>query len=99
MTYARVIAKSLADKAADGDYQAARELCDRIEGRPRQALDVVVDIDLRSRCDTAFHAVLKFAQENNLKMSPAQAVAWIVAREPRAEQLLADLIEVQPDEH
>ena len=39
-TYAQVIAQTLADKAVGGDLQAAREIADRAEGRPRQSLEI-----------------------------------------------------------
>lgn len=35
-----MIAQALADKAAAGDLQAAREIADRAEGRPRQSLEI-----------------------------------------------------------
>jgi hypothetical protein len=39
-TYAEVIAETLAKQAAKGNIAAAAELCDRVEGRPRQAISV-----------------------------------------------------------
>ena len=45
-TYAQVIARMLAEKAVGGDIQAARELADRAEGRPRQSVEVE-DVALR----------------------------------------------------
>ena len=39
-TFAEVIAFQLCVAAAKGDVTAARELADRVEGKPRQALDV-----------------------------------------------------------
>jgi hypothetical protein len=39
-TYASKIAESVARAAVEGDIQAARELADRTEGKPRQAIDL-----------------------------------------------------------
>lgn len=39
-TYAEVIAELMCKRATQGDVAAAREVADRVEGRPRQALDV-----------------------------------------------------------
>lgn len=39
-TYAEVIAKMVCEGAAKGNVNAARELADRTEGKPKQALDV-----------------------------------------------------------
>jgi hypothetical protein len=39
-TYAEVIAEALAKQAVKGNIQAAAEIADRVEGRPRQAITV-----------------------------------------------------------
>lgn len=43
-TYAQVIAEKLVEQAAAGDLAAAREVADRAEGRPSQALQIGVGI-------------------------------------------------------
>jgi hypothetical protein len=43
-TYAEVIAEKLCTEAAAGNVHAARELADRSEGKPRQAVDVDLSI-------------------------------------------------------
>ena len=39
-SYAEVIAAAVADKAALGDYQAAKEIEDRVSGKPKQTISV-----------------------------------------------------------
>lgn len=40
------IARSILDKAADGDMQAARDLADRLDGKPSQQMEMDVHISL-----------------------------------------------------
>ncbi len=43
-TYAEVIAEKLCTEAASGNVGAAREIADRTEGKPKQAIDVDLSI-------------------------------------------------------
>ena len=43
-TFAEVIARLMCVRATQGDVAAAREVADRVEGRPRQALDVDMSV-------------------------------------------------------
>lgn len=43
-TYAEVIAKKMADESKKGKVNAASELADRVEGKPRQAYEVKMSI-------------------------------------------------------
>ncbi len=43
-TYAEVIAKLVCVKAIKGDVSAAKEIADRVEGRPKQSLDVDMNV-------------------------------------------------------
>jgi hypothetical protein len=43
-TVAEVIATLVCAKAADGDVAAAREIADRTEGKPRQSVDVDMNV-------------------------------------------------------
>ena len=43
-TYAEVIAEKLCTEAAAGNVLAAREIADRTEGRPKQAIDVDLSV-------------------------------------------------------
>jgi hypothetical protein len=45
-TFAEEIAKTLVNLAVAGDVAAARELADRSEGRPKQAIDLDLDLQL-----------------------------------------------------
>ncbi len=45
-TFAEGIAKTLVNLAVAGDVAAARELADRSEGRPKQAIDLDLDLQL-----------------------------------------------------
>lgn len=44
-TYAEIIAGAQIKLASSGDTAAAREVCDRTEGKPRQALDVTAKLE------------------------------------------------------
>ncbi len=53
-TYAEVIAELMCKRATQGDVAAAKEVADRVEGRPRQALDVDMNVrDWREMARTA----------------------------------------------
>src|SRR5262245_10691156 len=43
VTYGELVARSLLIRAINGDVQAIREVFDRLEGKPRQAIDVSVE--------------------------------------------------------
>ena len=43
-TYAEEIARVLCVKATRGNVNAAREICDRTEGKPKQAIDVEMNV-------------------------------------------------------
>ncbi len=43
-TYAEEIARVLCVNAARGNVMAAREICDRTEGKPKQAIDVEMNV-------------------------------------------------------
>jgi hypothetical protein len=43
-TYAEVIAEKLCTEAASGNVNAAREIADRTEGKPKQSLDVDMSV-------------------------------------------------------
>jgi hypothetical protein len=45
-TFAEEIAKTLVNLAVAGDVAAARELADRTEGKPKQAIDLDLDLQL-----------------------------------------------------
>ncbi len=45
-TFAEGIAKTLVNLAVAGDVSAARELADRSEGKPKQAIDLDLDLQL-----------------------------------------------------
>jgi hypothetical protein len=44
-TFAEALARALIDKALGGDVLAAREILDRVEGKPRQTLDVGMTVN------------------------------------------------------
>jgi hypothetical protein len=43
-TFAEALAKALIDKALSGDVLAAREVLDRVEGKPKQSIDVDMNV-------------------------------------------------------
>lgn len=52
-TYAAIVAAAIVKAAASGDVAAARELADRTEGRPRQAVDISTDDRMRQVIEKA----------------------------------------------
>ncbi len=66
VTYAELIAETLAEKAAAGDVRAAEILADRAEGRPSQSLDLQVT-QLTERFEKmSREELLKYAQTGEL---------------------------------
>jgi len=79
-TYADAVAEMLCKNAATGDVASARELADRTEGKPRQALDVAVN-EPRALFESAVAAVV---QKYGVTTDEATAVmldVWPEARE------------------
>ena len=53
-TYAEVIAALMCQRATQGDVAAAKEIADRVEGKPKQAIDVDMSVrDWREMARTA----------------------------------------------
>src|SRR5262245_23805364 len=48
VTYGELIARALLVRAISGDVQAIREVFDRLEGKPRQSVDVSVEENQRA---------------------------------------------------
>lgn len=46
-TFAELIATQMCMAAAKGDISAAREICDRVEGRARQSVDISAQVNWR----------------------------------------------------
>lgn len=44
--------------ALDGDISAAKEIADRVEGRPRQAMDLSVEEQKRKMVENAIEALM-----------------------------------------
>jgi hypothetical protein len=67
----RLIADRLIDKAEGGDLQSIRELVDRVDGRPVQAVDRQdVLIEARLLTDAEFNAIASGARtEDELEMN------------------------------
>ena len=42
-----LLAQKLVDKACEGDVMAIKEVADRMDGKPTQAVDVAADVTLR----------------------------------------------------
>jgi len=67
-----------------------------IDGKPIVPIAVTAETEqaLRERCYNAMQSVLAFAAANNMPMSNADAIAWVTAREPRAREVLSDLLTI-----
>jgi hypothetical protein len=68
----RVIVEKLLDKAEQGDLQAIRELMDRLDGKPTQAIERVDAIQLRRE-------VAEMMTEVEIAAAQREARAWITA--------------------
>jgi Family of unknown function (DUF5681) len=78
-TYGRLVAEKLVDLAIDGEIAAIREIFDRIEGKPRQAIDLTADEQRRKLVENAIAALM--AETN---VSREQAIDELVALIPEA---------------
>jgi hypothetical protein len=54
----RIIAEKLADKAEQGDIQAIREIADRLDGKPTQAIERS-DLPLEAMTDQQLFAIIR----------------------------------------
>ncbi|HZS09513.1 MAG TPA: DUF5681 domain-containing protein [Blastocatellia bacterium] len=72
-TYGELIAIKLAEEAVSGNVTAAREVFDRLEGRPRQQLDVTVDSRKQQLAQTALDEYLRQAEAEGEQMTEAEA--------------------------
>jgi len=73
-TYGRMVAEALVDRAINGDVMAIREVYDRVEGKPKQTIDVNVEERKREMVEDAIARMIEEAQ---------------VSREEAIEQLTA----------
>src|SRR5262245_55609997 len=70
----RMVAEALVDRAINGDVMAIREVYDRVEGKPKQTIDVNVEERKREMVEDAIARMIEEAQ---------------VSREEAIEQLTA----------
>jgi len=70
VTYGEMVARSLLTRAIVGDVQAIREVFDRLEGKPRQAIDVSVEEKRRA----IFEAGLDMLKRTGLSDEEAAAL-------------------------
>ncbi|HKQ76703.1 MAG TPA: DUF5681 domain-containing protein [Blastocatellia bacterium] len=73
-TYGRMVAEALVTEAIDGNVQAIREIFDRVEGKPKQVVDVNIEERKREMVEDAIARVVEEAQ---------------VSRDEAIEQLMA----------
>jgi hypothetical protein len=57
-TYGEMIANELIDLAVAGEIAAIREVCDRLEGKPRQAVDLTSDDKARALVENAIATLM-----------------------------------------
>ncbi len=67
-TFAEGIAKTLVNLAFAGDVAAARELADRSEGKPKQAIDLDLDLQLDWRTEAQKFGLTKNDILNETKL-------------------------------
>ncbi len=77
-TYGRMVAEALVDRAINGDVMAIREVFDRVEGKPRQALNLVIEEKQRA----IFHASIAALKQTG--MSDEDAAKYLAAFVPEA---------------
>src|SRR5215831_2460072 len=61
-TYGRMVAEALVDRAINGDVAAIREIYDRVEGKPKQTIDVNVEERKREMVEDAIAQMVEEAQ-------------------------------------
>src|SRR5262249_55634659 len=61
-TYGRMVAEALVDRAINGDVMAIREVYDRVEGKPKQTIDVNVEERKREMVEDAIAQMIEEAQ-------------------------------------
>ena len=67
VTYGELVARALLVRAVSGDVQAIREVFDRLEGKPRQSVDVSVEEKQRA----IFEAGLNMLKQSGLSQGDA----------------------------
>jgi len=60
-TYGRMVAYKLVDLALDGEIGAIREVIDRVEGKPKQTIDLSVEERRREFAERAIEALMSDA--------------------------------------
>ncbi len=77
-TYSRLVAEALVDRAINGDVVAIREVFDRVEGKPRQPFNLVVEEKQRA----IFNAGLAALKQTG--MSDEEAAKYLAEFVPEA---------------
>jgi len=80
VTYGELVARALLVRAVSGDVQAIREVFDRLEGKPRQSVDVSVEEKQRA----IFEAGLNMLKQSGL--SQGDAARLLTAIYPEASE-------------
>lgn len=80
VTYGEMVAQALLARAIAGDVQAIREVFDRLEGKPRQAIDVSVEEKRRA----IYEAGLDMLKQTGL--SDEDAARYLKAIYPEASE-------------
>jgi hypothetical protein len=76
----RIIAEKLADKAEQGDIQAIREIADRLDGRPAQAIERS-DVPLEALTDRELFAIIRSGPREPIdRQSPARICGPVPAK-------------------
>ena len=82
-TYADKIAEVIAKEAITGNIIAAKEIADRTEGRPRQAIDISVEEKKRTLVNNAIEVLM-----NETGLDREEAIEQLSKIEPQVSSLI-----------
>jgi hypothetical protein len=82
-TYGRMVAHKLIDLAIDGEIGAIKEVYDRVEGKPRQAIDISVEDKKREMVENALAALMA-----DTGIERDEAIERLAAVAPQVSELI-----------
>jgi hypothetical protein len=87
-TYAEVIAEMVCTVAATGNFQAAKEIADRTEGKAKQSIDVTLTRTEAARYEKMVERLLDKAAANGTPVSREEAIECLAAFDSKILALL-----------
>ena len=91
---AELIADALLEEAIYGNIQAAREIFNRVEGRPKQAVDITVKKSETEMYEGMISDLIEHATAKKIKLSRAEAIQCLARHDAR----ILEVVELASDE-